>query len=291
MEQPASLCYPPLDWFWGRHEPEQYMRLLLVVPLALDLAKLLFLAWVYWAFEPNKSLQNRHAFTISEVFAWHQRQDASRHDSPTASGKQRHNDSVQGTAERLEQGPLRQRSFTRMPSDDRMTLSACAADVPPRLKPRWTAHMEMTLSGLSGVAWLLLLSIRRPWGLAIALVCVMLGGGGLMLFPLPEDPSQRTPRQLVGHYIFAVLTFAAFAGALAFGHGTCDPTLLAFVGMVSASGLAACASHCEPLVRSPCRAQGLTLLTAALEWSAVVSFYISLMVPGPGSGSQDRSGY
>lgn len=270
-------CVPAVSWFWGARELNDP---LLITPLTIDLFKLLFLATVYCVCEPRKHVGASHAFTISEVFAWHQRQDGMAREGTDQKGLTRVTamSPRTATAERMEQGPLRLRSFRRgMVEVEQSEWS----DAAPSRKPRACAALELAFGGFSCCAWLVLLYQRRPWGLALALLCVLLSGSGLMLCPLPEDPDRRTIRNLAGHYVFAVLTFASLAGALAAGRGPCDPAFLGFLCVVTVSGISGITTHSAAVRRHASAHAGLTLLTAALEWSSVVFFYVVLMLPLP----------
>ena len=63
------------------------------------------------------------------------------------------------------------------------------------------------------------------------------------------------------------------------GHGTCGTVFVAFALLAGTTGAAACAGHSAAVARRPFWVQGLTLLTALLEWAAVIFFYVALMLP------------
>lgn len=127
--------------------------------------------------------------------------------------------------------------------------------------------------GLASItSWLLCFMWRRPTGLFLAWVSVLLAGFGLACCPIPASREQHNFRGLLPHYIATVVMFFSFVMTLGLAHGTSSSHFSVFLLLILSSGTAGIAGHLRPRL-----AESLRALTAALEWSSMIFFYCSLM--------------
>ena len=132
---------------------------------------------------------------------------------------------------------------------------------------------------VSGIAWSLFFVVRRPWGIALALVLFGLSFAGLARFPLPESAAQRLSlRAMAGHYLFAALIFASFGFALVGAHGVNGWPVLPFAALLTLTGTLALCGHTTAVERLGVAAHMHTA-GAMLEWACAILFHLALMLP------------
>ena len=132
---------------------------------------------------------------------------------------------------------------------------------------------------VSGLLWSTFFVVRRPWGIALALVFFGLSFAGLARFPLPETAAQRLSlRAMAGHYLFAALIFASFGFALVGAHGVNGWPVLPFAALLTLTGTLALCGHTTAVERLGVAAHMHTI-GAMLEWACAVLFHLALMLP------------
>lgn len=142
-----------------------------------------------------------------------------------------------------------------------------------------TVALRRAADRVTGILWITFFVVRRPWGIALALVFFGLSFAGLTRFPLPETAAQRLSlRAMAGHYIFASLIFASFGVALFGAHGVNSWPVLPFAVLLTLTGALALCGHMTAVERLGVAAH-LHAIGAMLEWACAILFHMALMSP------------